>query len=95
MSGPRIAVNYAAMEEAAAQIKNSSKTIEDISAQLKGQLQKIDWQGSDEVAYREQERKWNEALAGMNTILHQISSAVETARQGYQDVETQGAQAWA
>lgn len=94
MGGPRIAVNYMAMEEAASQIKSSSKAIENLSDQLKQQLQKIDWEGTDEQAYRAQEAKWNAALADMNNILLQISGAVDTARQGYTDVETQGTAAW-
>jgi WXG100 family type VII secretion target len=94
MGGPRIAVNYVAMEEAAAQIKSSSKSIEDISNQLKQQLQKIDWEGADQQAYDAQMVKWNQALADMNAILHQISGAVETARQGYGDVEDAGVRSW-
>jgi len=94
MGGPRIAVNYVAMEEAASQIKSSSKAIEDLSDQLKQQLQKIDWAGSDKEAYDGQMVKWNSALADMNTILMKISGAVDTARQGYTDVETQGTAAW-
>ena len=93
MSMP-IAVDYAAMEEAAAQIRTSSKTIEDLSASLKSQLQKIDWQGGDREAYLAQQAKWDAALEDMNTILHKISEAVVTARQGYGDVESAGVRAW-
>ena len=93
MSMP-IKVSYAAMEEAGSQIKASSKTIEDLSSSLKSQLQKIEWEGGDREAYLAQQAKWDQALADMNSILHQISQAVDTARQGYADVEQSGVQAW-
>jgi 6 kDa early secretory antigenic target len=89
-----ISVDYGAMEEAASQIKASSKTIEDLSSSLKSQLQKIEWEGGDREAYLMQQQKWDQALLDMNNILHQISQAVDTARTGYSDVEQSGVQAW-
>lgn len=90
-----IEVNYAAMEEAAAQMRASSKTITDLSADLKSQLQRINWKGGDREAYLVQQQKWDTALADMNQLLADIGQAVVAARQGYGDVEQQGVNAWA
>ena len=89
-----IAVNYAAMEEAANVMRTSSKTIEDKLSELASQLQKIDWEGGDREAYLAHKTKWDQAIADMNTLLHQIGGAVETARSGYGDVEQAGVNAW-
>lgn len=92
--GMPIAVNYAAMEEAANVMRSSSKTIEDRLSELASRLQKIDWEGGDREAYLAHKAKWDQAIADMNQLLHQIGGAVETARQGYGDVEQAGVNAW-
>jgi len=92
--GMPITVDYAAMEEAAAVIKSSSKTIEDKLSELDSQLKKIEWEGGDREAYLAHKAKWDQAIADMNQILLQISGAVATARQGYGDTEQSGVNAW-
>jgi WXG100 family type VII secretion target len=92
--GLPISVDYGAMEEAAMVIRNSSKTIEERLSDLDSQLKKIEWEGGDREAYLAHKTKWDQAIADMNQILHQIGGAVETARQGYGDVESQGMRAW-
>jgi len=94
MSGEIIAVDYAAMEDAAQALQGSSKTIEQMSSELKSQLAKIDWEGGDRQAYLAQQSKWDNALADINDLLNQVGTAVTTARQGYGDVEQQGVSAW-
>jgi WXG100 family type VII secretion target len=89
-----IAVNYAAMEEAANVLRTSSKTIEEKLSELDGQLKKIEWDGDDKSAYMAHKAKWDAAIADMNQLLHQIGGAVETARSGYGDVEQAGVNAW-
>ena len=92
--GMPIQVNYAAMEEAANVMRNSSKSIEDKLSELASQLNKIEWDGDDKAAYQACKAKWDQAIADMNQLLHQIGGAVETARQGYGDVEQAGVNAW-
>jgi WXG100 family type VII secretion target len=82
------------MEEAAAVIRTSSKTIEDRLAELDSQLKRIDWTGEDRTAYLAHKAKWDQAIADMHHLLHQIGGAVETARHGYGDVEQAGMKAW-
>jgi WXG100 family type VII secretion target len=93
-NGPVIAVDYVAMEDAASALQSSSRTIEQLSSELKSQLAKIDWQGGDREAYLAQQAKWDAALADINDLLNQVGAAVTTARQGYGDVEQAGVQAW-
>ena len=94
MSGEIIAVNYGAMEDAARALQAGSSTIENLSAELKSQLVKIDWEGSDQQAYNAQQAKWDNAMTEIRDLLNQVGGAVNTARQGYGDVETQGVNAW-
>ena len=89
-----IAVDYAAMEDAARALQSSSSTIENLSSELKSQLARIDWEGSDHQAYLAQQDKWDKALAEINDLLNQVGGAVNTAREGYGGVEQQGVQAW-
>jgi WXG100 family type VII secretion target len=93
MSQP-IAVNYGAMEQAAGVIRNSSQTIESELSELGSRLDRIAWEGQDREAYLAQRQKWEQAIADMNMLLNQIGGAVETARQGYGDVERAGVNAW-
>jgi len=89
-----IQVNYAAMEEAAAVIRTSSKTIQDRLSELDSRLKQIEWDGDDRIAYLAHKAKWDQAIADMNQLLHQIGGAVETARTGYGNVEQAGTKAW-
>jgi ESAT-6 family protein len=93
--GQPIAVNYAALEEAASSIQTASRTIEDKLSELDSQLKKIQWEGGDREAYLAHKQKWNEAIPDMNQILGQISGAVTTAREGYGATEKAGQDAWA
>jgi WXG100 family type VII secretion target len=94
MAGNNITVNYAAMESAASAIQNSSRQIEERLSQLASELNKLDWDGDDRAAYMAAKAKWDQAIEAMNTLLNQIGGAVNTARQGYSDVERAGAAAW-
>jgi WXG100 family type VII secretion target len=94
MSGEIIAVDYGAMEDAARALQSSSSTIGNLSSELKSQLARIDWEGSDRQAYLAQQKKWDDALVEINDLLNQVGGAVTTAREGYGGVEQQGVQAW-
>jgi 6 kDa early secretory antigenic target len=89
-----ITVDYAAMEEAASAIQNASRTIDEKLSELDGQLKKIQWEGGDREAYLANKKKWDDAIADMNQLLAQLSSAVTTAREGYGQTEQAGVQAW-
>ena len=89
-----ITVDYAAMEEAASAIQNASRTIDEKLSELDSQLKKIQWEGGDREAYLAHKKKWDDAIADMNQLLAQLSSAVTTAREGYGQTEQAGVQAW-
>ena len=89
-----ITVDYAAMEEVASAIQNASRTIDEKLSDLDGQLKKIHWEGGDREAYLANKKKWDDAIADMNQLLAQLSSAVTTAREGYGQTEQAGVQAW-
>jgi len=94
MGGELIAVDYGAMEDAARALQSSSSTITNLSEELKRQLSRIDWAGSDKEAYAAQQQKWDNAMAEINDLLNQVGGAVNTAREGYGQTEQQGVQAW-
>lgn len=89
-----IKVDYAALENASAQIKGIAGGIESKLGDLKGRLQQITWDGSDAEAYRVHQAKWDQAINDMNQVLAQIGAAVETARGNYQQTESANAGMW-
>lgn len=89
-----ISVNYAALDAAATQIKSISRAMDDKLATLRGQLQQIVWEGSDQQRYLEHQTKWDRAVADLNQVLAQIGAAVETANANYQQTEQANAQMW-
>ncbi|WP_018351000.1 WXG100 family type VII secretion target [Longispora albida] len=89
-----IEVNYATLEHAAGQMKTLSGQIDEKLDALRAKLQQLDWQGSDREAYDTHQRKWDESIKDLNTILNQIGAAVGVAKQNYMDTENSNANLW-
>ena len=80
-------VNYGVLESSQAQITSISRTIDQQLADLKQMLAKLQWEGSDEAAYRELQGRWDRSVADLNVVLGQIGQAVDTAKQNYMATE--------
>ena len=89
-----IRVDYAVLESANQQIRTISAGIEDRLSGLRSRLQRIQWEGSDRVAYEHHRAQWDAAMNGINRVLHEIGVAVGVARENYLATEQANARAW-
>lgn len=89
-----IRVDYAVLEQSNSQIKTISKGIEDRLDGLRARLARIEWEGSDRVAYEQHRAQWESAMQGINHVLHEIGAAVGVAREQYMATEQANARSW-
>ncbi|KAA9132418.1 WXG100 family type VII secretion target [Microbacterium caowuchunii] len=59
-------------------IKSQLETLESEVGKLRAS-----WNGEAQHAYDDAQRKWNQSLIALNTLLEQISSKTEQISQGY------------
>jgi early secretory antigenic target protein ESAT-6 len=69
----------------AGQIKTGANGIKSQLEQLENEVGKLraSWDGSAQLAYDDAQRKWNQSLVALNTLLEQISSKTMEMSQGY------------
>lgn len=81
-----LAVNYATLAAAAADIQTSASQIEARLNELDRSLQPLraNWTGEAATAYEAAKAKWTTALTDMKALLAQIGTQVTTTSQNYQ-----------
>ncbi|WP_026924856.1 WXG100 family type VII secretion target [Glycomyces arizonensis] len=89
--GGRIALSYEELESATAQIQSQSGEMEGTLADLRTQLDAMDWEGDDKVAYEEAKVQWDNAFAKINEILQGVGTAVNNAKERYMETEAANA----
>jgi len=89
-----IKVDYAVLENATAQIRSISATIDEKLDSLRSQLQRLEWEGHDRQAYAAHQAKWDAAVADLNQLLNEIGGAVGVARENYMNTESSNASMW-
>jgi len=89
-----IKVDYAVLENATAQIRSISGTIDEKLDALRSQLQRLEWEGNDRQAYAGHQAKWDSAVADLNQLLNEIGGAVGVARENYMSTESSNANMW-
>jgi early secretory antigenic target protein ESAT-6 len=69
----------------AQQIRGGANGIKSQLEQLESEVGKLrsSWSGEAQNAYDDAQRKWNQSLVALNTLLEQISSKTEEISQGY------------
>lgn len=84
-----IVVNYAALQTASDDIKDTTNQVNGILDQLKSDLGPLveSWEGEAQAAYRQQQQKWDEAADDLNRVLASIGTAVQDALTRYQEGE--------
>lgn len=87
----RIALSYEELENAYSQIQSQSGEMEGTLADLRTQLDAMDWQGADKDAYEEAKAEWDEAFAKINEILQGVGTAVNNAKERYAETEAANA----
>ncbi|HLU27039.1 MAG TPA: WXG100 family type VII secretion target [Glycomyces sp.] len=87
----RIALSYEELESAYAQIQSQSGEMEGTLADLRTQLDAMDWEGADKAAYEESKAQWDAAFAKINEILTGVGNAVNNAKERYAETEAANA----
>jgi WXG100 family type VII secretion target len=89
-----IKVDYAVLENAHTQMQSISKTLDSKLDTLRSGLQKMEWEGQDQVAYQQHQAKWDQAVRDLNAVLNEIANAVGVARENYMSTEMSNSKLW-
>ncbi|MEV6525454.1 WXG100 family type VII secretion target [Longispora sp. NPDC051575] len=89
-----IQVSYEVLEHATGEIKKLSGQIDEKLDTLRQGLQRLQWDGNDREAYNQHQKKWDDAVKDLNSVLAQIGAAVGMAKQNYMDTEMQNSKLW-
>ena len=86
-------VNYGALDNAAADIKNGADNLQKCLDDLTNTLNKLrsNWEGQTQEAYEAAQRKWNEGLDGLRDVLTRTSAAVDSANENYRATDQSNA----
>ena len=88
MSSPMpISVDMQHMHDLEQTLVNTSIAIEQHLADLRSQLQNLQWDGGDREAYNEAQRNWDKAVDDLRQLLSHIGGHVGVARDGYAEAE--------
>lgn len=89
-------VNHGGLEQAAADLYQAVKDIDDRMARLEGELEplKSDWTGNAQQQYEVAKRKWNQAIDDMRNLLEDTSRTVNTSNEEYRSADKRGAAAF-
>ncbi|MEV0650246.1 WXG100 family type VII secretion target [Phytomonospora sp. NPDC050363] len=90
-----IKVDYAALEQGAADMKSIAQEIENTVNDLKGKLAAVTWDGTDRDAYQAQQDEMSQSINQIQELLTQIGGAVNQANENYQATEQGNAKNWA
>lgn len=88
-----IRVNHAALDQAAADMQQTVKEIDDRLNRLESELAplKSDWVGSAQTAYVVAKGKWDTAIEEMKQLLTETHVSVTQSREDYQAADARGA----
>lgn len=89
-----ITVDYATLEAANQQIRQISGGLEERLRDLRARLERMHWEGQDRVSYEQHRAEWENAMNGINRVLHEVGNAVGIARENYMATERSNANAW-
>jgi WXG100 family type VII secretion target len=85
--GSRIAMSYEELDAATAEIAQRSGSMTSTLADLRSQLDALDWEGADKAAYEEAKAQWDSSFEKINDILEAVGRAVDNAKQRYEETE--------
>jgi early secretory antigenic target protein ESAT-6 len=95
-AGDSIKVNFAGLEQGAADISASAGKIQGQLDQLKADLQPLvgSWTGEASTQYQAHQANWDQSAADLQQVLAQIGIAVRVAGEDYLDGERNNANVW-
>ncbi|WP_204745626.1 WXG100 family type VII secretion target [Glycomyces paridis] len=80
-------MSYEELDAATAEIASQSGEMTSTLADLRTQLDGMDWEGGDKAAYEEAKAQWDAAYEKINDILEAVGRAVNNAKERYQEAE--------
>jgi WXG100 family type VII secretion target len=91
-----ILVNFSTIQNASQEVKQTASRIQQQLDDLKAGVSRIasSWQGSAQEGYQARQREWDQRAADLQQVLQQISQALESAAQSYQDTEDKNRNIW-
>lgn len=91
-----IRVNHAALQQAAGDMAQASKDIDNRLEALESELNPLrnDWSGQAQATYVAAKAKWDQQIRELNSILAQASGSVTTSQQEYDQADRRGANAF-
>ena len=89
-------VNHAGLDQAAEDLYNGVKAIDDRMNRLEGELAPLrsDWTGSAQQAYTTAKAKWDGAIQEMRDLLADTSAQVHQSNAEYKAADQRGAAAF-
>ena len=96
MSQGRMLVTFSAIETAASDTDATAAQIDQQLDDLKAYLAPMvsTWTGQAAAEYQALQQKWDTSAAELNAVLREISGALRTAGQNYQQAERENTSIW-
>ncbi|MCE7000042.1 WXG100 family type VII secretion target [Saccharothrix sp. S26] len=96
MDTNQIKVDFGSLSSAAGDITNQAGKIQSELDNLKQRLAPViaQWGGGASENYQAAQRAWDESAAGLQQVLAQIGTAVQSATDAYQAAESKNAARW-
>jgi len=91
MGNGRIAMSYEQLEAATAEIASQSGAMTGTLADLRTQLDNMDWEGDDKASYEEAKVQWDQSFEKINDILEAVGRAVDNAKTRFAETEAANA----
>jgi early secretory antigenic target protein ESAT-6 len=94
---PEISVNFESLSSGQDSIKGVYTQLTSTLDQLESDLAPMvaSWSGSAQESYLQCKKQWEEAAAGLATVLNQIGQSVGTANDNYMAAERAAKNNWA
>lgn len=91
-----IRINHGALQQAAADMAQANKDIDNRLDTLEQELNPLrnDWSGQAQATYVQAKAKWDQQIRELNAILAQAGNSVTTSQQEYDQADKRGASAF-
>ncbi|WP_099903003.1 WXG100 family type VII secretion target [Streptomyces sp. TLI_171] len=92
-----ILVNFQTILNASQEVRTTASRIQNQLDDLKSGVQRIasTWEGAAQQGYQARQQEWDNKAADLQQVLAQISAALQSAAESYQQTESQNATLWA
>ena len=91
-----IRYQHGLIEAVVSQITGESNKLQGTLEDLRRKLDPLvaGWEGTSAAAYKEHQRAWDEAAAGLQSVLTRVSAAARQGNEGMQAADRAASRAW-